>query len=189
MMTFDELLKNRRSVRKFENRPVPVETLEAVIQDSLLAPSSGNEQSWQFILVSNPELMKDISNDCKAFLLDRIAANPDDYAKKYRPLLSKEDYNIFYNAPALIFIIGTTELKNSEINCTLAASYLMFSAANRGLGTCWISFAKFIRDDAIKQQLGLEPHHFIVAPIIIGYPAVIPSIPPRKPADFIKKIT
>ncbi len=70
-------------------------------------------------------------------------------------------------APALVFIIGTKLLKNSEINCTLAASYFMFSAVNRGLGTCWISFAKFVQDEKIKKKLGLDPDHFIAAPIII----------------------
>ena len=188
-MRFDELLKNRRSVRKFEDRPVPLETIESIIRDSILAPSSGNEQSWQFIVVANPELMQAISDDCKAFLLDRIAGNPHDYAKKYKPLLSKAGYNIFYNAPVLVYIIGTRELKNSEINCTLAASYFMFSAASRGLGTCWISFAKFIRDEAVKKRLGIESRHIIAAPIIVGYPAAIPAAPPRKPPDLIRVIT
>ena len=188
-MRFDALLKNRRSVRKFRDLPVPLEILESIILDSTLAPSSGNEQSWQFVIVSEKGLMKAISDDCKSFLLDRIAGDPHDYAQKYKSLLSKPDYNIFYNAPAVVFIIADRTLKNSEINCTLAASYFMFSAASQGLGTCWISFAKFIRDERIRERMGLESRHFIAAPVIIGYPAAIPAIPPRNPPDILKVLS
>lgn len=188
MTTFDELLKNRRSVRRYKDRPVSEELITSIIKDSTLAPSSGNEQSWQFAIVSDRSFMKTISRDCKNTLLKRIANDPLDYAKKYEALLSKNEYNIFYNAPALVFIIGTKLVKNSEINCTLAASYFMFSAVNHGLGTCWISFGKFIQDEEIKKKLGFKQDHFIAAPMIIGYPEKIPSPPPRKPAEIIKII-
>ncbi len=188
MITFDDLLKNRRSIRHFKETPVPTDTITSIIQDSTMAPSSGNEQSWQFIIVKDRSIMKDISQDCKNSILSRISRNPDDYAKKYETLLSKNEYNIFYNAPSLVFIMGTKRIKNSEINCCLAASYFMFSAIKHGLGTCWISFGKFICDDTIKQKLGITHDHFIVAPIILGYPEKIPPMPPRKPADIIKII-
>ena len=189
MKTFDELLKNRRSIRKFKNKHVDPEIINSFIQDSTMAPSSGNEQPWQFIVVSDRIFLNEISRDCKRALLQRIADNPDDYASKYIPLLSKQEYNIFYNAPALVFIVGSNKLKNTEINCTLAASYFMLSAVAHGLGTCWISFARFVQDGIIKERLGLNGEHLIVAPIIIGYPETIPEAPRRKnPVEIIKII-
>lgn len=185
MCSFEDLLKNRRSVRNYQETPVPEETICAIIQDSTLAPSSGNEQPWQFVIVSDKCFMEEISQDCKQALLQRIDKDPNDYAKKYKTLLSKPEYNIFYNAPVLIYILGIKGLKNSEVNCTLAASYFMFSAVSRGLGTCWISFAKFVRDNTIKKKLCLDPDLFIVAPIIIGYPKQIPAPPPRKEAKIL----
>jgi nitroreductase len=185
MCDFEDLLKNRRSIRSFQETPVPEETLGAIIHDSTLAPSSGNEQPWQFVTVTDKRFMEEISRDCKEALLNRIDKNPNDYAKKYEKLLSKSEYNIFYNAPALVYILGTKQLKNSEVNCTLAASYIMFSAVNRGLGTCWISFAKFIKDNTIKRKLGLNPDLFIVAPLIIGYPKNTPPPPPRNEAKIL----
>ena len=185
MGSFEDLLRIRRSVRNFKETPVPQETLWALIQDSTLAPSSGNEQPWRFVIVTDKCFMTEISRECKQALLHRIDSNPDDYAKKYKTLLSRPEYNIFYNAPALVFILGLKHLKNSEVNCTLAAGYFMFSAANRGLGTCWISFAKFINDKTIKKKLGLDPSLFIVAPIIVGYPQQIPAPPPRRDAEIL----
>jgi nitroreductase len=188
MKTFDELLKNRRSIRKFKNKRVHPELINTIIHDSTMAPSSGNEQPWQFIVVSNRSFLNEISQDCKKSLLKRIADNPNDYASKYKTLLTKKEYNIFYNAPVLVLIVGSNNLKNTEINCTLAASYLMFSAVAHGLGTCWISFARFIQNEKIKEKLCLNGDHLIVAPIIIGYPETIPQTPNRKPAEILKII-
>jgi nitroreductase len=188
MKTLDELLKNRRSIRKFKNTCVHPELINTIIHDSTLAPSSGNEQPWQFIVVSNRSCLKEISQDCKKALLQRMAEKPHDYASKYKALLAKKEYNIFYNAPVLVLIVGSNKLKNTEINCTLAASYLMFSAVAHGLGTCWISFARFIQNEKIKEKLGLNGEHLIVAPIIIGYPEIIPQPPHRNQVKIIKTI-
>lgn len=188
MKTFEALLKNRRSIRKFKNKRVAPEIINSIIQDSTMAPSSGNEQPWKFIVVSDHSFLNEISQDCKKALLQRIADNPNDYASKYKPLFSNDEYNIFYNAPALILIVGSNKLKNTEINCTLAASYLMLSAVAHGLGTCWISFARFVQNERIKEKLGLNGDHLIVAPIIIGYPETIPQPPQRYPVEILKTI-
>jgi len=48
-MNFDELLIKRRAVRDFDDRSVPVELVKALINDSIKAPNSGNNQAWKFI--------------------------------------------------------------------------------------------------------------------------------------------
>jgi nitroreductase len=189
MKTFNELLKNRHSIRNFRNINVPQELINTVINDSIMAPSSGNEQPWQFIIVSDRSLLNEISEDCKNALLQRIALSPNDYAKKYESILSKKEYNIFYNAQTLVYIVGSKKLKNTEINCAVAAAYFMLSAVELGLGTCWVSFARFVQDEKIKIRLGLNENHLIVAPIIIGYPQVVPKKTSRKPAEIIKIVS
>ncbi|MCI5151095.1 MAG: hypothetical protein D3916_17220 [Candidatus Electrothrix sp. MAN1_4] len=57
MMTFDELLKNRRSVRKYQDKPVAVDLIREMIKESTLAPNAGNEQPWKFIIVNNREML------------------------------------------------------------------------------------------------------------------------------------
>ena len=101
-------------------------------------------------------------------------------------MLKNDSFNIFYNAPALVFIIGDKSLKNTVINCSIAATYFMMSAANNGLGTCWINFATAITSQELLNKLGISKDSIIVAPIIIGYPDGIPDIPKRKELEIVK---
>ena len=57
-MTFDELLKNRRSVRSYQDKPVSIEVIQEIIKESTLAPNAGNEQPWKFIIVNDKEMLK-----------------------------------------------------------------------------------------------------------------------------------
>ena len=185
-MQFLELLVKRRSIRKYIDKPVSINVLKDIINDSLLAPSAGNDQPWKYIIVNNKALLQRISDECKKNILTRIENNPNDYASKYSSMLKNESFNIFYNAQSLIMVLGANNVKNVQLDCTLAASYLMMSATSKGLGTCWINFAKEISDADIKTELGFPENHTIVAPIIIGYPAVEPAIPKRKEALILK---
>ena len=185
-MTFSEVLLKRRSIRKYLEKPVDIDLLEDIIQESTLAPSAGNEQPWKFIIVQKPHLLHEISEECKKNLLARIAGNPNDYAKKYERMLQNEAFNIFLQCAMSFIDPGEEQFQKSSIDCTLAASYLMLSAATKGLGTCWINFAKEITNPVLLDQIGVPENHTTVAPIIIGYPAIEPKPPKRKPPVILK---
>ena len=188
-MTFEELLRNRRSVRNYHGDPVSVDVIQEIINESTLAPNAGNEQPWKFIIVNDREMIKKISDESKKNILARIAANPNDYAKKYQKMLENESFNVFYNAPCLVMILGLSNLKNLYVDCALAASYFMMVAVNRGLGTCWVNLGTEIHDPDMKKELGIPHNCTIVAPIILGYPEKVPPIPKRKGPEILKIIT
>jgi nitroreductase len=187
-MTLTELLLKRRSIRNFQDKAVPIELIKDLVNDSILAPSAGNGQPWEFLVVTNQEMIDRISMESKRSLLERIAANPDDYAHRYKKMLQKDAFHIFYHAPAVIYILGESGLKNLYVDCALAAGYLMMSATSRGLGTCWVNFGTEIHDSGMRSELGLRDHHKIVAPIALGYPAKIPGVPHRKEVQILNII-
>lgn len=182
-MNFDEIILKRRSIRNYKENPISVETLNELIKISTYAPSAGNMQPWKYIIVNDKNLLKEISDDCKANLLKRIENNPDDFAGRYRYMFENPKFNIFYNAPALILVLGNSNVKNHLVDCTLSASYLMFAAASNGLGTCWVNFALSM-SNSFKEKINIPSGYTIVAPIVVGYPAVIPEIPKRKAPDI-----
>jgi nitroreductase len=188
-MTFDGLLKNRRSIRSYQERPVSVQAIQEMIDESTLAPSAGNEQPWKFVIINDKEMIKTLSDESKKNILARIAASPDDYAKKYQRMLQNESFNVFYNAPCVVMILGLSSLKNLYVDCALAASYFMMAAVSRGLGTCWVNLGTEIYDPEMLHELGIPDNCTIVAPIILGYPARIPPAPKRKEPAILKIIT
>ena len=185
-MDYKDLLINRRSVRKYTDQEVAREVILSIIKESTYAPSSGNDQPWKFIIVTDKSLMKRISDEAKENLLREMASDSNHYAKRYQGMLQREHYHIFYHAPCVVFIIGERHQTNMIANCSLAASYLMMSAADRGLGTCWINFAKFIKSPSLVEALSIPDGCDIVAPITIGYPAHIPDMPKRQEPDIIR---
>jgi len=189
MATFVELLKNRRAIRDFENREVPMEVINAILQDSTLAPSASNNQPCRFAVVSCRKTIKALSDDSKANLLKdnaegRIKLNAD-----YIAYLKNGEFNVFYNAPCVIYIVGPTAVGSLDVDAALAASYIMFSAADRGLGTCWVALGANVRDPKLRAELGIPDTCRIVAPIILGYPKAIPAATERHKPDVLRVIT
>jgi len=188
-MNFDELLIKRRAVRDFEDRSVPVELVKKLINDSIKAPYSGNNQAWKFIIVNNREIISRMSDAGKAAILADIATDPDSPMKRYEGHLRNDRFNVFYNAPCLVCIVGMTNDPTAAMDCALAGSYLMLSATANGLATCWVALGAEIRDPVLLNELGMPEGYRIYAPIVVGYPKAIPDMPERKEADIIRIIS
>jgi nitroreductase len=182
---FKKLLQKRRSVRKFQNKNVPVALIEEIITDSTKAPNAGNNQPWKFIIISDKKVIKEMSDVSKASILADIAKDPISPLKIYEKPLQNPCFNVFYNAPCLVCIVGKTGLPTITVDCALAGSYLMLSAASRGLGTCWVELGKEIKDPSLLEKIRMPENHEIYAPIIVGYPEKILPMPKRKKPKII----
>ncbi|MCP4757114.1 MAG: nitroreductase family protein [Proteobacteria bacterium] len=187
-MDFNELLQQRRAVRDFEDKEVPLDVIKEMIDDATKAPNASHAQPWKFIVVNNKEMMKRISDASKATIIAGIEKNPDSPMKGYAEMLKKESFNVFYNASCLVCIVGRIKGATSGMDCALAASYLMFSATSRGLGTCWVAQGAEVRDPGLLEEIGLPEGYRMYAPIIVGYPKAVPPMPERKAPDILKII-
>ena len=86
----------------------------------------------------------------------------------------------------MIYVVGAKNVQSLDVDCALAVSYIMFSAAQRGLGTCWVNLGAYIRDPKIKAEIGIPDNCRIVAPVIIGYPKAIPAPSERNTPNILK---
>ncbi|HPC86472.1 MAG TPA: nitroreductase family protein [Smithellaceae bacterium] len=189
MMDYNELLKKRRAIRDFEDQGVPLPLVEDILRDATFAPSSSNNQPCRFAVVQCRKAIKNLSDESKACLLQdhsdkKIALNP-----QYVNLLKDENFNVFYNAPCVIFVAGPKSVGSLDVDAALAAAYIMFAATARGLGTCWVALGANIRDSKLRGELGLSENARIVAPIILGYPKAIPAAPERHAPEILRVIT
>lgn len=177
-MDYKELIKNRRSVRSYTDKKVPLATLHEMIQEACLAPSACNGQPWRFIIIQDKDLIKRLSDESKKNSLLAISKDPKSQLKQFEKLFKNPAFNLFYNAPSLILICGMKSPFVRE-DCSLAVSYLMFAATERKLATCWIALGSNIQDPKLCKEIGLTKDLEIIAPLIIGYPTAIPELPKR----------
>jgi len=189
VVTFSELLQKRRAIRDFEEREVPSKIIDEILQESTLAPSASNNQPCRFVVVQCRKTIKALSDESKANLLYDHAEKKIKLAPDYVTFLQNENFNVFYNASCLIYIVGAKSVDSLDVDAALAASYIMFSAAARNLGNCWVALGANIRDPQLKGELGISDNHRIVAPIIMGYPKVIPVATKRHAPEILRVIT
>lgn len=182
-MDFAEVVKNRRAVRDYTPATVERPEIEALINTAIEAPSAMNLQPWAFAVVLDRARIDDYARRAKEWLL----ANPSRFPFPPAALQMLEDprFTIFYNAPSLLLVMArSSEAQDIEDSC-LAAENLMLAARERGLGTCWIGFARpWLNLPETKAELGLPPQYEVVAPIVLGHPVAWPESHGRTPAEI-----
>ena len=148
-MDINEAIGGRRAVREYTTQTVDEPTIRRLIDAAVQAPSAVNQQPWTFTVVRDQSLLGGVSRDAKAFMLATMPASP--HQDHFKSMLSDPNFQIFYNAPALILISASAQGPWIVEDCALAAENLMLAAYAAGLGTCWIGFAQsFLNTSAGK---------------------------------------
>lgn len=149
-----ELLKTRRSIRKYEDREVEKEKIDILLKAALLAPTSMNKKSWEFISVNDKDLIKKLSK-----------------SKEYGSKLLE-------GAPFCIVVIGDKERSDVWIeDASIASAVIHLTAHSIGLGSCWVQIRKRahsneeIAEDYVKKVLNIPDKYGVLSIIPIGYPA------------------
>lgn len=173
-MELKEAIISRRSVRKYKGDPIPGQTVKELLELAAWAPNGMNTQPWLFVVVEGRDYLKDLSDQCRAYILDIMDELPA--LQNYRTMLSNPDYNIFYGASPLVLIFGNQDAFTYSYDCSMAAQNLMLAAWDKGIGSCWIGFARaYCGTPEFKKELNVPPEYQLVAPIILGYPADKPA--------------
>ena len=151
---FIDLLRKRRSIRQFEDKPVSPEQCDMLIEAALRSPSSRGINPWQFVVVKDKTMLAQLSQ-----------------AKTHGAAFLK-------NAPLAIVVCADTSKTDVWIeDASIAAIIIHLAAADLGLGSCWAQMRLRSRDDGspasdyIANILDLPGHIQVEAVIGIGHPA------------------
>jgi nitroreductase len=184
-----EAIKSRRAIRSYEDKPVPESAVQTMLEAATYAPSAINVQPWKFTIVTNKAEMKRLSDIAKPMLVRMLPDVGDEGLVGLKKRLSDPNYNIFYNAPLLIFVSGVKS-PYAVYDCSMAAQNMMLSAYTLGVGSCWIGTAAALANQPkVKADLGVPEDHEVHAAIIFGYPkGGFPKAPEKRPAQVLKRI-
>lgn len=163
MSEFFDVLAARRSVRSFQSRPVEPEKLNRILEAANLAPSAGDLQAYEIVVVRDPEAKRRLA---RAALGQRfIAEAPVNLVFLANPARSARRYG----------------RRGVELYCvqdaTIAAAYAQLAAYALGLGSVWVGA---FHDDEVREVVGASGDLRPVAIITIGYPAEVPRATPRR---------
>lgn len=195
-----ELMRGRRSVRRFSPEPVPREVLEELLSAAITAPSASNKQPWRFFVVTDRARIERMAAAVRA-AVDRIAAHvpPESEA----PFRAYGDYfTRFELAPAVIAVlhrgmsllsslvdqglgdeararIARMERDSGLVGASLALQNLLLMAHALGLGASGMT-GPLVADGELKEILQVPESWGIAALVPVGFPAEEPAPPSRK---------
>ena len=155
-MDFMDLVKKRRSIRKYKPDKVPEKDIEYVLEAARQAPSWANRQCWRYIIVSDEATRKKITTrewTAEAPIIIVGCADPTKAGNK--------DGKPYY-----------------MLDMGISMEHLILAAAEKGLGTCWIG-GQF-DEKVVREALGVPESHRVVALTPLGYPDESPAAKERK---------
>lgn len=182
-MELQVALRARRSVRAYSKQPVSRDTIVALLEMAVLAPSSMNRQGWAFGLITDPARMASIEVMIKEQLLQQIT--PDSPMARYRETIESDEYSVLHGAPAAV-VFFTRPGAGSTIDAHLAAMAFLLAAREQELGTCWIGFADgWLKSPAAQAELGYPDGYAPLGIVIVGHPQSWPEAKPREPLELV----
>ncbi len=212
-MELEQVLKNRRSIRKYQNREVPLSLVMKAIEMASWAPSGGNYQPWKFFIVTNGDLITRMADAVQA-KVDLIASWPEarpfgDTMERYRRQAS-----FFRGAPVVIavgmggyqsvadrvlrsrgeadpdaaeMIRNREEVKSRVQTIAGATAYLLLALESLGLGACWMAGPMVARGE-IEELLDISGEIELFSFVPVGYAGEEPSSGARKPLEEITRV-
>lgn len=131
-------------------------------------------------------MMEKLSNYAQPILAKNLEGRKDAGAVNFLKRLQDKNFNLFYNAPVLILVIGSKNNALTDYNCSMCAENMMLAAHSLGIGSCWIGGASVIQQsEELMAELKIPQNYKIVAPLIFGYPGAMPPTPEkREPVIF-----
>ncbi len=184
-MEMNEVLRSRRSIRKYRGDPVPGTDLEEILNAAVCAPSAMNLQHWYLVAVTDPERMEELRE-----VMSRVA-------RKFYPVLEDRFQNspeavsetdLFLRnlggAPACILAFfrknDFPDRDGAMQSVSAALENLMLAAWEKGLGTCWVSAPQRMGFGPEIQKRFAPGKGEFVAAVTLGYPAESPEMPKRR---------
>ncbi len=165
--TVMEVIKARKSIRAYEDKPLPKDVVRDILEAAKNAPTARNMQELEYRVITNKSLVE----KCNAGIAAAVQAEGI-------PLKGPPGANpgFFYGAPLVIIILAPKDNAWAPVDAGLAAQNIMLYATSIDLGSVFIGMARFIeKDKALAKTLHIADNMTIVATVICGYPAENPE--------------
>ncbi len=181
-----ELIKSRRSTRKYAPDAVEADKLNQVVEAGRYAPSGGNCQTTHFIVIKQKAVLDKLAELARQeFAKMEIAENT--YFSLVNSIRASKagSYVFHYNAPVLIVTANRKDYGNNIADCSCALENMMLMANALDLGSCWINQLRWLNENPVllsyMKELGLEENERVYGALALGYADTPDKLPERTP--------
>lgn len=157
LMSLLDVILRRRSIRRYENKEIPKDMLDKIVEAGRQSPSAANRQPYRFVIVTDSEIKKELKGRFSRFLKD-----------------------------APVVIVGCANPKAlltgkwATVDTTIALENMALAAWSLGIGSCWIGS---FNEEKTKELLKIPENWKVVALVTFGYPAEQPKPRKKKPTN------
>ena len=197
----DELqlfLRSRRSVRRFQARPVPEAILIRILETGTWAPSAHNRQPWRFVVVSTEAARERLGSGMGAAF--RKVLEAEGLAPELiRTQVNRSRSRILEAPVTIILCLDPTDMDDHQDpnraagemtmavqSVALAGGTILLAAHAEGLGAVWVC-APLFTPEIVRQALRLPESWVAQGMILLGYPEKVPQPKPRRPVNQITR--
>lgn len=162
MQSTIDILKTRRSVKKFNDDKVSKDDLEKILDAAVNAPTGMNAQSPKILVIQRKDIIERFSLWNKSFYPEELQRN------------LPEDFDPFYNASTLIIVLADKNVPTCVEDASLVIGNILNAASSLNIGSCWIHRAKEEFDSLQGKELlkvwNLSEDYIGVGHVVLGYP-------------------
>jgi nitroreductase len=168
-------MRNRRSIRNYKKRAIPHGTIEEIMDVVRFAPSGGNQQPVEWIIIEDPQKVKELAGLVINWM-EKLVEDNSPFAQilPVESLISvwKSGLDpILRGAPNLFIATAKSNEGSTPMDGTIALSYLDLLLPSFGLGSCWAGFLQMASDfKPIREFLGLKEGEVFLGALMAGYP-------------------
>ncbi len=192
----EDVIFRRRSVRVYQKKQVPEYLIRRILEAGRFAPSSGNAQTWKFIVVRDPQMIREMTDDivqtCQKGmkLLDYTSPGKKrrerlvHWMQKRWPntlhpipffatrAIAKGNIGVWHGAPTVILILADKRCPGKPlVDVGITGQNMVLTAHSFGLGACWVGFVEAIAKTAKwKKRLSIQYPYALENSIAVGYP-------------------
>ncbi|PTN08309.1 nitroreductase family protein [Mangrovibacterium marinum] len=149
-----DIIRQRRSIRKFTEQPVEDAKIKLLQEAALRSPASKSANAWEFIFVQDKKLIQSLA-----------AAKP-------------HGSKLLESAPLAVVVMADDSKTEAWVeDCSVATIFLQLTAQSLGLGNCWVQIRGRHHDDEktagdfVREQLAIPANQKVLSIVAIGYPA------------------
>jgi nitroreductase len=194
-MNLSEIIRERRIIRKYQDKDIPREVMNELLEDALWAPSGTNRQNWYIYVVKGEKKDKLLQSTIQASKIFKPTL--DNLFPEKMVNITMDFFRNLGGAPVLLLVYIPRAYYDIKRDMSLSEKYkiehdrftnllsaaaliqnILLLAKEKGLGTCWMTAPKNA-EDQINEEMGIADME-LVSIVPIGYPDQNPPAPKRK---------